>query len=113
MVALFYHIKRVPLNSLKKTLFYCLLLKIVHLQRRSRRCKKNSNGPFQLCKSKGGYLAVIDSPTKQDNVTKLIKQHLNVTALSSATYLVGKKELLMLFLLIKLALRQPPQQSIQ
>ncbi len=42
------------------------------------------------CQAKGGYLMVIDSPTKQDIIEDLIKQHLTNFTLQKASYLIGK-----------------------
>jgi hypothetical protein len=44
----------------------------------------------QTCQTKGGYLAVIDTSTKQDIVQTLIKKHFEAFSTKKASFLLGK-----------------------
>ena len=57
----------------------------------------NYNAANVSCQARGGYLAIIDTQLKQDNLTDLVKEHLVAFTTAKGIYLLGKLNKIILY----------------
>ena len=57
----------------------------------------NYNTANVSCQARGGYLAVIDTQLKQDNLTDLVKEHLITFTPAKGIYLLGNLNKIILY----------------